>query len=81
MNYSIFYGEDEAAGISKLEVDNAWGLAAQVGFDYALDEHWAINIDAKKIWMNVDASVNNGVARADVDLDPYVFGVGLGYRF
>lgn len=81
VNYSIFYGEDEAAGISKLEVDNAWGLAAQVGFDYALDEHWAINIDAKKIWMNVDASVNNGVARADVDLDPYVFGVGLGYRF
>lgn len=81
VNYSVFYGEDEAAGISRLEVDNAWGLAAQAGFDYGLDEHWAINVDVKKIWMNVDISVNSGVATADVDLDPYIFGVGLAYRF
>ncbi len=49
VNYSVFYGEDEAAGINKLEVDNAWGLAAQAGFDYALNQHWAVNFDVKKI--------------------------------
>lgn len=81
VNYSVFYGEDEAAGIAKLEVDNAWGVAAQAGFDYSLDEHWGINVDVKKLWMNVDVSVNNGVATADVDLDPYIFGLGLSYRF
>lgn len=81
VNYSVFYGEDEAAGISNLEVDNAWGLAAQAGFDYALNEKWAVNVDVKKLWMNVDVSVNDGVATADVDLDPWIFGVGLAYRF
>lgn len=81
VNYSVFYGEDEAAGITKLEVDNAWGVAAQAGFDYMLDSNWAVNFDVKKIWMNVDASVNSGVATADVDLDPYIFGVGLAYHF
>ncbi len=81
VNYSVFYGEDEATGIDSLEVDNSFGIAAQAGFDYGLDENWAINVDVKKIWMNVDASVNSGVATADVDLDPYIFGVGVAYRF
>ncbi len=81
VNYSVFYGEDEAAGISSLEVDNAWGYALQAGFDYAIDNHWALNADVKKLWLNVDVSVNSGVATADVDLDPYIFGIGLAYRF
>jgi outer membrane protein len=40
-----------------------------------------LNMDIKKIYLNTDVSVNNGAVTADVDLDPWVFGVGVGYRF
>lgn len=55
--------------------------ALQVGADYKLDAHWLLNADVKKIFLNTDVSVNNGAVRADVDLDPWVFGLGVGYRF
>ncbi|HEX2753597.1 MAG TPA: OmpW family outer membrane protein [Alphaproteobacteria bacterium] len=53
----------------------------QAGLDYKLDDHWMLNVDVKKIYLNTDVSVNNGAVTADVDLDPWVFGVGVGYRF
>jgi outer membrane protein len=81
VNYTVVYGEDAAAGFSSLEIDNGFGWGLQVGVDYMLDEHWAINADVKKLWLNVDASVNNGAVRADIDVDPWIFGVGIGYRF
>lgn len=81
INYSMFYNEDAAAGFTDLEVDNGVGLALQAGFDYWLDEHWGLNADVKKIFLNVDATLNNGTIRADVDLDPWVVGAGVSYRF
>ncbi len=39
------------------------------------------NIDLKKIWLNIDVSINGGAITADVDLDPLIFGAGFGYRF
>jgi len=81
VNYSMFYNEDAAAGFTDLNVDNGFGLALQAGFDYWLDEHWGLNADVKKIFLNVDATLNNGAIRADVDLDPWVVGAGVSYRF
>jgi outer membrane protein len=80
VNYTVVYGEDASANYSSLEVDNGFGWGLQIGVDYMLDEHWAINADVKKLWLNVDATVNNTV-RADIDVDPWIFGVGIGYRF
>lgn len=40
-----------------------------------------LNADIKKIFLNTDGSVNGGSATADVDLDPWVMGFGVGYRF
>ena len=81
VNYSIFYGEEEGTGFTDLNVDNAWGFAAQAGFDYWLNDNWGLNLDVKKIWMDVDASLNNGAIQADVDLDPWLVGAGVSYRF
>lgn len=80
INYTIFYNEDPGAAAS-IEYDNGFGYAFQAGADYMLDEHWMLNADVKKIFLNTDASVNNGAVTADVDLDPWVFGLGIGYRF
>lgn len=82
INYSIFYGEDEADGVSDLDIDNGFGLAAQAGFDYWINDNWGLNFDVKYIDLNVDASVSNGTVQAsDVDIDPIIVGAGVSYRF
>ena len=81
VNYSLFYGEDSGAGFTDLDVEGGFGWALQAGFDYWVDDHWGFNADVKKIFLNVDASLNNGAVRADVDLDPWVIGTGVSYRF
>ena len=81
LNYSMFYGEDTAAGFNDLDVDGGVGYALQAGFDYWIDDHWGANLDVKKIFLNVDAELNNGAVTADVDLDPVIVGAGVSYRF
>lgn len=81
LNYSLFYGEDTAAGFTNLEVEGGVGYALQAGFDYWINDNWGLNLDVKKIWLNIDAKLNNGAIRADIDLDPVVVGAGVSYRF
>lgn len=80
VNYTIFYGEDPGAA-ANIKYDDGFGYALQAGTDYKLDEHWMLNLDVKKIFLNTDVSVNSGGVTADVDLDPWVVGFGVGYRF
>src|SRR3546814_3998146 len=79
VTYAVFYNEDVAAGLRKVDYDNAWGVAFQAGFDYRLTDRWYFNADVKKILLNTDVTVttsNGTVIRADTDLDPWVVGVG-----
>lgn len=80
LNYSMFYSEDEAAGITDLDVDGGVGYALQAGVDYWLDENWGVNLDVKKLYLNIDGTVNNNI-KADIDLDPWIVGAGVSYRF
>lgn len=83
INYSMFYGEEEGAGFDDLDVDGGVGFALQVGFDYWINDNWGVNLDVKKIFLDVDADVNLGTTpvHADVDLDPWLIGAGVSYRF
>ncbi len=81
VNYTIVYGEDATAPFSSLEIDNGFGWALQIGMDYKVSDRWYVNADVKKLWLNVDANVNNGAVLADIDVDPWIVGVGVGYRF
>ena len=81
LNYSIFYAEDAASGFTDLEVDNGVGYGLQAGADFWVNDHWGVNLDVKKLWLNVDAKLNNGAIRADVDMDPWIVGAGVSYRF
>lgn len=81
VNFTLPYGEDEAGGaITDLEADSAFGVAAQIGFDYWINENWGLNFDVKKIWLEIDATVNNSID-AELELDPWVVGAGVSYRF
>lgn len=89
VNATFFFNEDEGAVADGIDYDPSFGPALQVGFDYDLDGKeggWAINADIKKIWINTDVTVDFSTAlgakvNADVDIDPLVIGVGLGYKF
>ena len=80
VNAMLFYGGDDLNGFA-VELDNGFGLAAQVGADIGLTEPWSLNIDVKKVWFDTKADINAGALRSDVDLDPWVISVGLGRRF
>ncbi|ACI99009.1 OmpW/AlkL family protein [Rhodospirillum centenum] len=83
VNYTIFYNVDEGAA-RDIDYDNSFGFALQAGVDFALNERWSLNLDVKKLWLSTDVSIDAGLPsriKADVDLDPWIIGVGFGYRF
>ena len=89
LNYTIFYDTDattnltDAVGPTKIDLDDSFGIALQAGLDIPLNDKWSANIDVKYIQMETTATLNSGGAinNVDVDLNPVVFGIGLGYRF
>lgn len=83
INYTIFYGVDEAKNSIAQDVDyeNSIGWALQIGVDYRLDENWYVNADVKRLFLDTDVNINNGGVKADVDVDPWIFGMGIGYKF
>ena len=74
VNYTRFSSVKLPAGLDVKR--NSWGGALQVGFDYALDKNWSLNVDVKKVYIDTDV---RGVGTFQVD--PVLFGVGVGYRF
>lgn len=81
VSYLHYFNEKAGSDITSIDYEDGFGFALQAGVDVALDAHWVVNADVKKIWHNVDVDINGGAVRADVDLDPWIVGVGLGYRF
>lgn len=81
VNYTYFY--DRNLADDSLEIgSSSWGAALQGGVDYMLDRHWSLNFDVKYIWIDTDVEVKaTGAKVGDVDIDPWVFGVGVRYRF
>ena len=76
-NYTRFYEVRLAGGLADVDRDT-FGPVAQAGFDIPLGEKVLLNFDAKKIWLDTDV---NGAANGNVKIDPWVFGVGVGFRF
>lgn len=81
VNYTLFYHDKAGPSITSIDYDSSFGFAAQAGFDYLLDQNWFLNADVKKVWINTDVSINGGAVTADVDIDPWLVGLGVGYRF
>lgn len=82
INYTIFFNEGDgaAAGID-VDYDNNFGFALQAGVDFPINEHWSVNVDVKKVFLNTDVTIAPAGITADVDIDPLIIGVGLAYRF
>lgn len=82
LNYTHFYDEDTTGALNGLDVDldDSWGLAAQVGVDIDINNDWFVNFDAKYIDISTTADIEGGI-EVDIDVDPWVFGIGIGTTF
>ena len=92
INYTWIYDEHvgsraQAAGFDNFRAKNSWGLAWQVGADYMLTDKIMVNAQVRYIDIDTRATVENDAvapgtrARVNVDVDPFIYMVGLGYKF
>lgn len=79
INYTRISSVDLLDGAASLENDS-FGFALQAGFDYKLDKNWSINFDVKKVQIRSDVFLGD-TKISRVKIDPYLIGVGIGYRF
>jgi outer membrane protein len=88
LNYTFFFNEKLSSkakgdGFSGLDLDNSWGWAAQVGADIGLTDNLFLNAAVWKIDINTKAKSKfaNSSVKVDVEVDPWVYFFGVGYKF
>lgn len=86
LNYTFFYNEKSGPVADSMSYDDSFGFALQLGADYFVNESWFINVDVKRLFLSTDVTVDattalGAVVGADVTIDPWLAGVGVGYRF
>ena len=92
INYTLFFDEDLSSarkqqGFSNLKLQDSVGIAGQLGMDYLLTDNLLVNASVWYVDIDTKASVNGPTAlgysktKVDVDVDPWVYMVGLGYKF
>ncbi|PAR53820.1 outer membrane protein OmpW [Vibrio metoecus] len=88
LNYTTFFDEGfnstgNNATLTDLKLDDSWGLAANAGFDYKLNESWFLN--ASVWYANIETTASykfGGAAQStDVKINPWVFMIAGGYTF
>ncbi|WP_175653500.1 OmpW/AlkL family protein [Pseudomonas sp. Marseille-P9899] len=92
VNYTLFFDEDltserKAQGFSNMKLKNSVGLAGQLGMDYLINDHLIVNAAVWYVDINTEATIDGpsalsiGKTKVDVEVDPWVYMVGLGYKF
>jgi outer membrane protein len=82
INYTMFSSEETRGALSgaSLKLDDSFGAAGQVGIDIAPANNWFLNLDVRYIDIGADAELN-GADLGTVNIDPFVYGVHVGYKF
>lgn len=88
INYTVFFDEGfnskaQGAGLTDLNLDDSWGLAANAGLDYMLEDNWFVSGSVWYADISTDATYKyEGENKSTkVDIDPWVFMLAVGYSF
>lgn len=92
VNYTYFFDEEADSdlegivGKADLDLDDSFGLSASAGVDIPFGEHWAFNAGIWYIDIDTTAEVTlreagNQKVKFDVDIDPWVYNIGIAYKF
>lgn len=80
VNYTHFFNAD-AGALNSVKYEDSFGGALQAGVDVPIKDNWYFNVDVKKVFISTTAKFSPSGVRADVDIDPWLIGVGFGYKF
>jgi outer membrane protein len=80
INYTRISDVTLLEGNGRLD-NHSIGFALQAGLDYKLDQHWSLNMDIKKVQISSAVKDLSGTQLSKVTIDPWLIGVGIGYRF
>lgn len=78
VNYTKFF--EEKSSLGNLELDDSWGASVQAGIDYKISEHMLLNAAVWYMDIDTDATLN-GADIGSAEVDPWVYMVGVGYKF
>ena len=88
LNYTMFFDEGfnstgKGAGLSDLKLDDSFGLAANIGVDYMINDQWFLNAAAWYANIETEATYKAGGVKqkTDVKINPWVFMISGGYKF
>ena len=89
VNYTTFFDEkasneyETVFGPSNVTLDDSWGLAAQVGFDYQVEQNFRLNVGVWYMDIDTDATIKSPgtIVKTTANLDPLVYMFGLAYAF
>ncbi|WP_442590465.1 OmpW/AlkL family protein [Pedobacter sp. AW31-3R] len=96
LNYTIFYSVDEGPTVKDVTYENKFAFAAQAGFDIDISDRFFVNVDVKKLFLSTDVTVDasnltpaNSPSlapvlsniQADVKINPWLLGIGIGCKF
>ena len=68
------------AGLNPTLIKDSFGFALQAGVDYALSKNTYLNFDVKKVQIRTTVS-SFGAKAGTLKVDPWLAGVGIGWRF
>jgi len=80
VNYTHFYNE-KGGTLNAVKYDDSFGGALQAGADIPLQGNWYANLDVKKVFISTKATFSPSGVTANVDIHPWIIGVGIGYKF
>ena len=81
-------GSSGAIAGNKIKIDSdSWGYVLQAGVDVNLKDGWLLNADVKYASIDTDVKLNGAVTGGawtkidSLDINPWVFGIGIGKKF
>lgn len=78
LNYTTFFDETSPLGV--LSLKDSFGVAVQLGADFAVSDQGAVRVNVR--WMDIDSDVSlNGAPIGTAEIDPIVLGIAYVHRF
>ncbi|MDD0810872.1 outer membrane beta-barrel protein [Curvibacter sp. RS43] len=76
-------GNSLNGGPTDIRLSDSWGLAAQVGLDYRINDKWSIHgsVATARVKTTLTATTAGAARVMDINFHPVVLTVAAGYRF
>ena len=87
LNWTRFYDEEVNSELASqgvtMDLVDSTGIAAQLGANIVGDSNWQFNVDVRWINIESDATLSDGVDTEviNIEIDPWIYSLNVGYRF